>query len=95
MDVEMAAVIDQAAKTNTALELNCSWQRLDLHDRHLRMARDAGVKISIDTDAHAPIQMEQMRYGVLTARRGWLRPDDVINTQPLFMLRKWIAKKRR
>lgn len=95
MDVDMEAVIAKAAETNTALELNSSWQRLDLHDRHIRMARDAGVKIAIDTDAHAALQLEQMQYGIATARRGWLRAKDVINTMHLPSLRKWIAKKRR
>ncbi|MCZ6699702.1 MAG: DNA polymerase/3'-5' exonuclease PolX [Planctomycetota bacterium] len=95
MDLDMEAVVAKAAETNTALELNSSWQRLDLHDRHLRMARDAGVKIAIDTDAHAALQLEQMQYGIATARRGWLRAKDVINTMHLPSLRKWIRKKRR
>ncbi len=94
MDVDMEAVVAKAAETHTALELNASWQRLDLCDRHLRMARDAGVKIAIDTDAHAALQLDQMAFGIATARRGWLRPKDVINTRHLPMLRKWIAKKR-
>lgn len=95
MDLDMEEVIKQAANTHTALELNCSWQRLDLKDVHVRMARDAGVMIAIDTDSHAPIQMEQMRFGIATARRGWLTAEDVLNTRPLFALRKWIAKKRK
>jgi len=95
MDLDMEAVIAQAARTHTALEINSSWQRLDLCDRHARMAKDAGVKLAIDTDAHAPAQLEQMKYGIATARRAWLTADDVINTQPLFVLRKWIAKKRK
>ncbi len=95
MDVDMEAVVQKAAETNTALELNCSWQRLDLHDRHLKMARDAGVKIAIDTDAHSALQLQQMQYGITTARRGWLRPSDVINTMHLPTLRRWIAKKRK
>lgn len=95
MDVDMQAVIAKAAETKTALELNASWQRLDLHDRHLRMARDAGVKIALNTDAHAALQLQQVHLGVLTARRGWLRPKDVINTMHLPTLRRWIAKKRK
>jgi DNA polymerase (family 10) len=94
MDLDMEAVIRQAAATRTALELNASWQRLDLCDRHVRMARDAGVMVCIDTDSHAVVQLAQMRYGVATARRGWLRPADVLNTLPLPALRKWIARKR-
>ncbi len=94
MELDMSAVIAQAAKTRTVLELNASWQRLDLHDRHVRAARDAGVMISIDTDAHSVAQLGQMRYGIATARRGWLRPKDVLNTLPLAAVRKWISKKR-
>lgn len=95
MDLDMEAVIAKAVETHTALELNASWQRLDLKDIHLRMARDAGAKLCIDTDAHATVQLEQMKLGIITARRGWLRKGDVLNTLPLPSLRKWIAKKRK
>jgi DNA polymerase (family 10) len=95
MDLDMAAVIAKAAETDTALELNAAWQRLDLRDAHVRMAREAGVMISIATDAHSIAQLDQMRYGITTARRGGLRPESVINTLPLPTLRKWIAKKRK
>jgi DNA polymerase (family 10) len=95
MDLDMAAVIAQATRTQTAMELNASWQRLDLNDRHLRMAIDAGALISIGTDAHSIRQLDQMRYGVITARRGWLQAKDVLNTQPLPSVRKWLVRKRR
>jgi DNA polymerase (family X) len=95
MDLDMEAVIAKAAETKTALELNASWQRLDLHDRHARMARDAGVMICISTDAHSVGQLGQMKFGVITARRAWLRPQDVLNTRPLPAVRKWIAQKRK
>jgi len=95
MDLDMGAVIAKAAETQTALELNASWQRLDLKDQHVRMAVEAGVKISINTDAHSVVQFDQMKFGIATARRGWVRPEDVINTMPLPNLRKWIARKRK
>jgi DNA polymerase (family 10) len=94
MDLDLEAVIAHAAKTHTALELNASWQRLDLCDRTLRMARDAGVTICIDTDSHSTAQLEQMRNGIVTARRGRLRAKDVLNTRPLPSVRQWIRKKR-
>ena len=94
IDLDMTAVIAKAAATNTAMELNASWQRLDLCDRHVREARDAGVMICIDTDSHSTAQLEQMRFGIMTARRGWLRPQDVLNTMPLPSVRAWIKKKR-
>ncbi len=95
MDLDMAAVIEKAAETGTALELNAAWQRLDLRAAHVRMAREAGVMVSIATDAHSIAQLDQMRYGVTTARRGGLQPVSAINTLPLPALRQWIAKKRK
>jgi DNA polymerase (family 10) len=94
MDLDMPAIVAHAAKTQTVLELNAAWQRLDLCDRHVRLAREAGVKLSIDTDAHSTAQLDQMRLGIMTARRGWLRAKDVINTLPLASLRKVLASKR-
>ncbi|MBN2561119.1 MAG: DNA polymerase/3'-5' exonuclease PolX [Phycisphaerae bacterium] len=94
MDLDMSAVVAKAAETNTALELNASWQRLDLKDRHLRMAIDAGATICISTDAHSVPQLEQMKLGIVTARRGWVRAKDVLNTRPLPAVRKWLAQKR-
>lgn len=94
MDLDMEAVVEKAAETGVALECNASWQRLDLCDRHIRMALEAGVKISINTDAHAVAQFDQMRYGIATARRGGATPADVINTWHLPKLRNWIAARR-
>ena len=68
--------------------------RLDLPSDHIRAARDAGVKFAIDTDAHSVADLGNMRYGVGTAQRGWLTPDDVINTWPLDRLRAFLRKDR-
>jgi len=65
------------------MECNSHPDRLDLKDVHLRAARDAGVNIVIDTDSHATGHLGLMKYGVGTARRGWLEKKDVINTLPL------------
>lgn len=94
MDLDMEAIIKRAAETNTALEMNASWQRLDLKDQHARMARDAGVMLAISTDAHSVAQFDQMKYGVVTARRAWVRPRDVLNTRYLPALREWIKQKQ-
>jgi len=94
MDLDMEAIVAKAAETGTALECNSSWQRLDLRDIYIRMALEAGVKIGINTDAHAPPQFDQIHYGVATARRGRATADDVINAWPLVKLRGWIKKKR-
>ena len=63
-----------------AMELNSYPDRLDLSDLHLRMAKERGVKIVINTDSHHTSHLENIKYGVLQARRAWLTPADVLNT---------------
>jgi DNA polymerase (family 10) len=77
---DMDAVLKAAAKSRVAMELNAYPDRLDLNDRHLRMAKERGVKIVINTDSHHTSHLEKIRYGVLQARRAWLTRDDVLNT---------------
>ena len=81
--VDMDAVLDAAAKHRVAVELNSYPERLDLSDVHLRMAKQHGVKIVINTDSHHTSHMEKLRYGITQARRAWLTKDDVLNTLPL------------
>ena len=94
MDIDMDQVIRHAVKTNTALEINAAWQRLDLNDLHVRQAVDAGAMLAINTDAHHTDQFGYINYGIQTARRGWAGPQNILNTRPLPALRKWIAQKR-
>jgi len=93
MDLDMAAVVEAAARTGTCLEVNASWQRLDLKDMHVRQALAAGVSIVIDTDAHSTEGLLPMRYGVITARRGGAKKTDVLNTMTLAALRKRLQTK--
>ena len=79
---DMDAVLKAAASNKVAMEQNAYPDRLDLCDRHLRQAKQAGVKIVINTDSHHTSHMEKMRYGVLQARRAWLTAGDVLNTLP-------------
>ncbi|HVA00124.1 MAG TPA: DNA polymerase/3'-5' exonuclease PolX [Terriglobia bacterium] len=79
-DVEK--VFEAAKKRGVILELNGNPERLDLSDRHVKLAKERGMKIIISTDAHHPSHFDLMRYGVLTARRGWLEKKDVLNTLP-------------
>jgi DNA polymerase (family X) len=79
---DMEAVLKAAAAAKCAMELNAYPDRLDLCDRHLRMAKDRGVKIVINTDSHHTSHMEKIKYGILQARRAWLSKDDVLNTLP-------------
>jgi DNA polymerase (family 10) len=76
-------VLKAAAKHRVAMELNSYPERLDLNDVHLRMAKQHGVKIVINTDSHHTSHMEKLRYGITQARRAWLTKDDVLNTLPL------------
>ncbi|MBX3395452.1 MAG: DNA polymerase/3'-5' exonuclease PolX [Phycisphaerae bacterium] len=95
MDMDIASIAARAAETGTALEINASWQRLDLCDLHIRIAMEAGAQFCINTDAHSIAQFDQMIYGIKTARRGWVTARDVVNTLPLPSLRKWVARKRK
>lgn len=80
--VDMEELVKIAAETNTALELNANPHRLDLSADHLRWAQDAGVKIFINTDAHAISHLHFMETGASAGRKGWLRPETVVNTWP-------------
>ncbi len=80
--VDLEAVFAAAARTGTALEINANPDRRDLSEAHARAAVSAGVSIVIDSDAHRPQTLRNMRWGVLTARRGWLTKADVVNTRP-------------
>jgi len=79
---DMHAVLSAAAKHKVAMELNAYPDRLDLSDVNLRQAKQHGVKIVINTDAHHTSHMEKIRFGILQARRAWLTKDDVLNTLP-------------
>jgi DNA polymerase (family X) len=94
VEVDFGELFRACARTGTALEINASPQRLDLPSDHIRAARDAGVKFAIDSDAHSVSDLGNMPYGTGTAQRGWLTPDDVINTWPLDRLRAFLRKGR-
>ena len=78
--LDFEAVFEAAARSGTAFEINGSPKRRDLSDVHARMAKQAGVKIVLNTDAHAASSFEYMSYAIATARRGWLGPQDILNT---------------
>jgi len=85
---DMDAILKAALKNKVAMELNAYPDRLDLNDVHLRMARERGVKIVINTDAHHTSHFEKIKYGILQARRAWLTAADVLNTLPEEEFRK-------
>jgi DNA polymerase (family 10) len=94
MDIDIAAVVEHAAQTHTALEVNANPYRLDLKDVHCRMAIEKGVKLAIGTDAHSDTGLNLMPFGVETAARGWATKDNVLNTLSLAKLRTWLKVKR-
>jgi DNA polymerase (family 10) len=95
IDFDADAVFEAAARSGTALEINAFPDRLDLDDELVRRARDRGVMFAIDTDAHAIPHLDYLRFGIAVAQRGWVEPDQVINTWPLAKLRRFLAKGRR
>ncbi|MBM7624643.1 DNA polymerase/3'-5' exonuclease PolX [Sporohalobacter salinus] len=84
--VDIEKVIEKAVETDTILEINASPNRLDLNSKHLWMAKQAGAKIVINTDAHNIQQLNNMRFGVYNARKGWIEPREIINTYSLGQL---------
>jgi len=80
--IDIDAVIAAAARTGTMLEINSAPDRRDLHDVHARAAAENGVLLLIDSDAHGAERLQHVRWGVATARRAWLTPEQVANTRP-------------
>ncbi len=91
---DMAEVIAAAKQHRVALEINAHWMRLDLRDSHVRAAVEAGCLIAINCDVHGAADFDNLRYGVLTARRGWLPPEQCVNCWPPKKLRDWLASRR-
>ena len=90
--LDMEEVVLVAHDYGVLLEVNAQPDRLDLNDIYCQMARDAGVKLVISTDAHRVAELDNMRYGVDQARRGWCEPADIANTRSLDAFLKLIAK---
>lgn len=87
--IDLARVIDHAAATGTALEINASPYRLDLEDIYIWHAKRKGVKLAAGTDAHRVGEFSNICYGIMMARRGWCTPDDLANTLSLPELLEW------
>ncbi len=90
--VDLDRVVAAAAEQGVALEVNAMPDRLDLTDRGCRLARAAGVPVVISSDAHEKGQLQNLRYGVWVARRGWLEREDVLNALPLPELRRRLGR---
>lgn len=91
---DMGKIIAAAVEHDVALEINAHWMRLDLRDVHVRAAVDAGCKLAINCDVHAPEDFDNLRFGVVTARRGWLTPELCISTWSQSKLQDWLRGKK-
>lgn len=91
-EIDLDAVFEVAKRNNVVMELNAHPMRLDLSAGNLRKATGLGLKIVINTDAHRTDELQNMRYGIFQARRGWVTKDDVVNTYPLEELMSILRK---
>jgi DNA polymerase (family 10) len=91
-DVDMPRIIRKAKACGCHLELNAHPERLDLLDTHCRMAKDEGVLVSVNSDAHSVPEFDNLKFGIGQARRGWLEKGDVLNTRGLAEVRRLLAR---
>jgi DNA polymerase (family 10) len=92
--VDIEAVVETAARHGIALEINAQAHRLDLNEVNARLAHDRGARVVISSDAHSRAELAALRWGVAVARRAWLEPGDVLNTQPLAAFRASLRRHR-
>ena len=94
-DLDMDALLKAAAESGVAMEINAHPSRLDLDDNYARRAKELGIPLSINTDAHSEADFDMLPYGVATARRAWVEPKDVINCWPTKKLLDWLKARGR
>lgn len=90
--VDIKEILRAGKEYNVAMELSAYPDRLDLNDAHCRLAKDMGIKIALGTDSHSAAQLDNMRWGIYTARRAWLEKNDILNTLPVEKLLKNFKK---
>jgi len=91
--LEMEEVLQAARDLDVAVEINANPSRLDLNDVHAHRAKELGVKVCINTDAHSVQRLDHMSYGVDQARRAWLNREDVLNTMTLAQFLMWLGRR--
>ena len=91
----MDEVLRAASELDVAVEINANPNRLDLSDIQARRAKELGVMISINTDAHSVQRLDHMSYGVDQARRAWIEKDDVLNTMTVDRFREWLLRREK
>jgi DNA polymerase (family X) len=92
MAIDLERVMRAALERGCFLELNAQPHRLDLDDGHCKMAKELGLKLAISTDAHSVANLDLMRFGIDQARRGWLEPDDILNTRSWPQLKRLLRR---
>ncbi len=92
LEPDMPTLVAAAVQHRTALEINANSYRLDLRDIHVKAAVDAGAMLCVNTDSHSPDDFEQLRYGILTGRRGWLTPEKCVNCFDHDALSAWLLR---
>jgi DNA polymerase (family 10) len=93
--LDLFALIDAAAERGVAIEINAHPERLDLDPAGLRHGLASGMKTAIDPDAHTTEGLQDIAYGIDTARRGWCTASDVLNTLALSDLKTWLERRRK
>ncbi len=91
-EVDIEQIIDAATQTNTRLEINSFPDRLDLDDVHIKQAKDHHIRFVLGTDSHSINHLDFIRFGIATARRGWLEKKDILNTSSVKEIEKIISK---
>jgi DNA polymerase (family X) len=89
---DFESIASRAAARQVLFEINASPERLDLPSHLVRAAKRKGCQFAISTDAHRPAHLRSMPFGVITARRGWLEPVDVLNTRPVAEFETWLRR---
>jgi DNA polymerase (family 10) len=93
--VDIERVIDAAARHSVALEISGQIERLDLNDVHARLARDRGAALVVNSDSHSTGGFRLLQWGVMVARRAWLRREDLLNTRPVEQFLAGLRRNRR
>jgi DNA polymerase (family 10) len=91
-ELDVQRVMEAAVERGCFLELNAQPERLDLSDTYCRLAKEMGLKLALSTDSHSTVNLNYVNYGIDQARRGWLEPDDVINTRSWDRLRQLLQR---
>ena len=92
IDINMEEIMGEAADFGCFLEINSNPDRIDLSEKDIRKALDAGVKLAISTDAHSTGNFDYIKYGVAQARRGWMDKSNIINTRSWPALKKLLKR---